>query len=53
MTIPMMIEVTKLIEKCPVCGDSTVGNGSKFMGWSLMESIIFCSNRIRKYRRTN
>lgn len=23
-------EVTNLIEKCPVCGDSTVGNGSKF-----------------------
>lgn len=31
MTIPMMMKVTKLIEKCPVCGDSTVGSGSKFI----------------------
>lgn len=31
MTIPMMMKVTKLIEKCPVCGDDTVGNGSKFI----------------------
>ena len=31
MTVRMLIEVTKLIEKCPVCGDSTVGNGSKFV----------------------
>ena len=31
MNIPMMVQVTKLIEKCPVCGDDTVGNGSKFI----------------------
>ena len=31
MNIPMMMRVTKLIEKCPVCGDNTIGNGSKFI----------------------
>ena len=31
MNIPMMMKVTKLIEKCPVCGDNTIGNGSKFI----------------------
>ena len=31
MNIPMMMKVTKLIEKCPVCGDDTIGNGSKFI----------------------
>lgn len=31
MTISMMVDVTKLIEKCPVCGDSTIGNGSRFI----------------------
>lgn len=29
--IPMMMKVTKMIEKCPMCGDDTVGNGSKFV----------------------
>ena len=27
----MMIKVVKMVEKCPVCGDDTVGNGSKFI----------------------
>lgn len=31
MTIPMMVKVTKLIAKCPVCGDETIGNGSKYV----------------------
>lgn len=31
MNIAMTMEVTKIIEKCPVCGDNTVGNGSKFI----------------------
>ena len=30
LLIPMLVKVTKLIEKCPICGDDTVGNGSKF-----------------------
>lgn len=31
MTVLMAMEVTNLIAKCPVCGDETIGNGSKYI----------------------
>lgn len=31
MNIEIAIIITKMIKTCPVCGDNTVGNGSKFI----------------------
>lgn len=31
MNMDMMMKITEMVEKCPVCGDDTVGNGSRFI----------------------
>lgn len=31
MNINMSMRVMKMVERCPVCGDETIGNGSKFI----------------------
>lgn len=31
MTVRMLMEITKLTAKCPVCEDETIGNGSQYV----------------------